>query len=113
MKGLVKVTPESLLDLCSKCAEYMQSFNKEDYSTKELRWSWRKFKKIEWTVYSGLPFWHQYRHGLFPHLKELSDMAKRAQEKGDEIWLSELSYCHLVKLSNGDKHTNPIFIMNY
>lgn len=40
-------------------------------------------------------------------------MAKRSQETGDEIWLSELSYCHLVKLSNGDKHANAVFIMNY
>ena len=113
MKGLVKVTPESLLDLCSKCAECMQSFNKEEYAKKGIRWSWRKFKKVEWTVYSGLPSWHQYRHGLFSHLKELSDIAKRSQETGDEIWLSELSYCHLVKLANGGKHANPVFIINY
>ncbi len=113
MKGLVKVTPVSLHGLVQSCLEYMQNFNEEEFEVTELRWSWRKLKKVECKVYSGLPFWHQYRHGLFPHLKELSDMAKRAQETGDEIWLSELSYCHLVKLSNGDKHANPIYIMNY
>lgn len=113
MKGLVKVTPASLLDLVQSCSEYMRSFDKEKYATRELKWSWLKFKKIERSFYSGLPFWHQYRDGLLPHIKELSDMAKRAERTGDEIWLSELSYCHLVKLANGDKHANPIYIMNY
>lgn len=113
MKGLVKVTPESLMDLARECAEFMQNFDKEKYAKKQMQWSWRKFKKIEWTVYGGLPFWHQYRHGLLPHLKDLSNMAKRAKESGDEIWLSELSYKNMVMLANGDKHANPIYIMNY
>lgn len=113
MKGLIKVTPESLRSLAESCAEYMQSFDKEKYAKKEIKWSWRKFRKVEWTVYSGIPFWFQYKEALLSHLKKLSDMAKHAETHGDEIWLSELSYCHLVKLSNGDNRANPIFIMNY
>lgn len=113
MKGLIKVTPESLRSLVESCAENIQNFNKEDYARKEMKWSWRKLKAIEWTVYNGLPFWYQYKEALLSHLNKLLDMAKHAENHGDEIWLSELSYCHLIKLSSGHKRANPIFIMNY
>lgn len=113
MKGLVKVTLESILHLVQRAAEYMQNFDKEQYAQKQLVWSWRKFKKVEWTCYKGMPFFYQYMGALLEHMKKLSDMAKNANSSGDEIWLSELSYCHLLMLSNGDKHANPIYIMDY
>ena len=113
MKGLIKVTPESLLNMVNSASEYMQSFNKEDYAEKQTIWSWRKFKKVEWTYYKGMPFFYQYRNSLLPHMKKLSDIAKNAINTGDEIWLSELSYCHLLMLSKGDSNANPIYIMDY
>lgn len=113
MKGLIKVTPESLFELARKSEQYMQSFDKEKFSTNETRWSWRKFKKIDVTVYSELPFWYAYKIELIMHMKSLSDMAYRSIKTGDEIWLSELSYCHLVKLSNADETANPIYIIDY
>lgn len=113
MRGLVKVNPDSLVSLVKDCCEYMHNFDKSKYAKKEMQWSWRKFKKIEVTVYSGLPFWHQYMYGLFPHFKKLSEMAERAKINNDEIWLSELSYKNMVLLANGNKHANPVYIMNY
>ena len=113
MKGLVKVTPESLLNMVNSASEYMQSFNKEDYAEKQMIWSWRKFKKVEWTYYKGMPFCYQYKDSLFEHLKNLEYMAIQSLKTGDEIWLSELSYRHLLMLSKGDKHANPIYIMDY
>lgn len=113
MKGLVRVTPDSLCDTIDKIHVVMESFDISRYSEKKMIWSWRKFKKVEWTCYSGLPFWYQYRNGLIEHLQELKDMENKARQFGDEIWISELSYCHLVKMSNGDKYANPIYIMNY
>lgn len=113
MKGLVKVTPDSLNEIIYKIHNVMESFNKKDYTEKEMRWSWREFKKIEWTCYSGLPFWYQYKDSLVNHLQKLKSNASHAQRTGDEIWLSELSYTNLVMLANGDKHANPIYIMDY
>lgn len=113
MKGLVKVTPESLISMVQASSEHMQSFNKEQYAEKQMCWSWRKFRKVEWTYYKGMPFWYQYRESLLSHMKKLSDIAKHAVNTGDEIWLSELSYCHLLMLSKGDKDANPIYIMRY
>lgn len=113
MKGLVKVTPESLNKLASRCYVFIVDFSTESYGKKELKWSWSKFKKVEWTSYRGLPFWYQYKDSLIRHIEKLHDIADQADEDGDEIWLSELSYCHLVMLSKGDKHANPIYIMNY
>lgn len=91
----------------------MSAFNKEDYAEKQMVWSWRKFKKVEWTYYKGMPFWYQYKDPLLTHLRNLENMAIQSLKTGDEIWLSELSYCHLLMLSNGDKHANPIYIMDY
>lgn len=113
MKGLIKVTPDSLDKIIDDIYQVMESFNKDDYASKELKWSWRKFKKIEWTCYGGLPFWYQYKNSLIEHLQELKRNALHAKKHGDEIWLSELSYTHLLKMANGDKHANPIYIMNY
>jgi hypothetical protein len=109
MKGLVKVTPESLSKITDDCARYINSINREDYATKKRCWSWRKFKMIDVVVYEGLPFWYQYKVELIDFLLMLNDMTYH----GDEIWLSELSYCHLLMLSKGDKNANPIYIMDY
>lgn len=109
MKGLVKVTPESLINLTNKCCIYMNDFSIERYKTIEKRWSWREFKKVDVVAYSGLPFWYGYKKPLINHMHQLHDMA----DQGDEIWLSELSYCHLLMLSNGNKNANPIYIMDY
>ena len=113
MKGLIKVTPESLAQILSDIQKLVDSFNKEDYTQKQMIWSWRKFKKVEWTCYKGMPFWYQYNGSLFEHLKNLEYMAIQSLKTGDEIWLSELSYRHLLMLSKGDKQANPIYIMDY
>lgn len=113
MKGLVKVTPASLNEIIDSIHLVMSSFNKDEYATKEMRWSWCNFKKVEWTCYSGLPFWYQYRNNLVLHLQKLKSNSSHAERTGDEIWISELSYSHLLMLSNGDKGANPIYIMDY
>ena len=113
MKGLVKITPKSLNEIIDSIHGVMESFDKDKYATKELIWSWRKFKKVEWTCYKGMPFWYQYKDSLMAHLKKLRTNSSHAERTGDEIWISELSYSHLLLLSNGDKHANPIYIMNY
>lgn len=113
MKGLVKVNPESLDEIVNKICLVMDGFNKECYAEKQMIWSWRKFKKIEWTYYKGMPFWYQYRDSLINHLQKLKRNSNHAKRTGDEIWLSELSYTHLLKMANGDRDSNPIYIMSY
>ena len=113
MKGLVKVTHESMADLIERVSGVIIEFKKEDYARKEMKWSWRKFKIIEWTIYSRMPFWYQHKDSLIDHLHKLKTMQYQSQKSGDEIWMSELSYCHLLKMANGDRDANPIFIMNY
>ena len=113
MKGLVRVTPESLAEILADIQKTMQKFKKEDYAEKQMIWSWRKFKKVEWIYYKGMPLWYQYKDSLVSHLSKLESMAIQSLKTGDEIWLSELSYCHLLMLSKGDVNANPIYIMNY
>ena len=113
MKGLVKVTPESLCEIIDKIHFVMGSFDTSIYVEKKMIWSWTNFKKVEWICYSGMPFWYQYREPLTSHLQKLKQMESRSRQFGDEIWLSELSYCHLIMMSNGEKRANPIYIMDY
>ena len=113
MKGLIKVNPEGLIDLTRCICIYMDDFNIDPYKRVKNRFSFLKMRKIENVIYSGCPFWYQYKSALKKHLLELKRMAENAVKNNDEIWLSELSYCHLVMLSNGDKYANPIYIMNY
>lgn len=109
MKGLVKVTPESLISITDNCCIYMNNFKLEDQSFLfHKRFSLFKLKTVSTKVYDA-PFWYQYKKSLIQHMHKLQDMA----DQGDEIWLSELSYCHLLMLSKGDVNANPIYIMNY
>ena len=114
MKGLIKVNPQGLIDLTRDICIYMDDFNIDPYKKTENRFSFLSMRKIEnITYYSNCPFWYQYKGALKKHLFKLKNMAENAIKNNDEIWLSELSYCHLVMLSNGDKHANPIYIMDY
>ncbi|MBO5631467.1 MAG: hypothetical protein J5965_20560 [Aeriscardovia sp.] len=112
MKGLVKVSPQGLIDTTKKVCAYMDNFDIEPHKYTEKKFSIFKMKYVERTYYD-CPFWHQYRNSLKEHLFKLKNMAENAIVNDDELWLSELSYCNLVMLSKGDKNANPIFIMNY
>lgn len=113
MKGLVKLTPESALQLSKECCEYMQNFDIEPYRKTENRFVFSKMQKVPITIYCGLPHWHQYMSNLIRHMSEIRLMAENAKKHNDEIWISELSYKNIVLLKNGDKYANPIYILNY
>ena len=114
MKGLVKLTPESLIDLNNKCINYIQDFDlyTEENKRTMQKFSWSKLRKID-HVYYDAPFWYQYKSGLVDHFYGLYKMYCQAVENNDEIWLSELSYKHMCLLKDGSDKANPIFIMNY
>lgn len=114
MKGLVKLTPESLIDLNNQCIDYVKNFDLYTNERKrtERRFSWLNIKSIE-HVYYDAPFWYQYKSGLIDHFYGLYKMYCQAVKNGDEIWLSEISYKHMCLLKDGSDKANPIFIMNY
>lgn len=112
MKGMIKMTPESLIELTDKCCQYMNGFNKESCKQVESKFSWWKLRNITKVIYYP-PFWYGYRHSLHRHMHHLHDIADNAAKTGDEIWLSQLSYTNMVLLSKGDENANPIFIMDY
>lgn len=113
MKGLIKVRPQSLKQLCKDCLVVIRDFDTTTCAKVEYKeWSWKLWKKITKT-YTKTPNWYHYRKSLVTHLEVLVDNAIRAGDNGDELWLSELSYTHLVKLSKGDAKTNSIYILDY
>lgn len=113
MKGLVKLTPESALQLSKECIEYMQCFDIEPHKNTESKFSFSKMRKVPISVYSDLPFWYQYKLGLIQHMFELKLLAENAKKNNDEIWISELSYRHMVMLKSGEKQANAVYILNY
>lgn len=113
MKGLIKLNPDSLINLVNECNQVVCNFDKSMYAKKELRWSWREFKKVEFVVYTGMPFWSQYIGNLKDYFYKLYKIYEQASEFGDEIWLSELSYTHMCLLKDGSRDANPIYIIDY
>ncbi len=113
MKGLIEIKSEALIKLAGECAKHIANFDMSPYLVVERRLKLFKMRYEEVRVYSGLPSWHQYQDSLCDHLNTLIDNAVRANEDNTKLWLSELSYTHLVKLANGDNQANPIYIMNY
>lgn len=113
MNGLVKVSPKSLYELIFSAKERIETYDKTPHIQIERVWSWKKFCKVDKVVYRGLPSWLFYKRSLICRFDELNKISIQAEKYGDEIWLSELCYTHLVKLSNGDKDANPVFITSY
>lgn len=113
MKGLVKVSPKSLKSLCKEYLITIRDFDTSLCEKVEYQsWSWKRFKKVS-KFYTKVPNWYHYRNSLVDHLETLTNNAIRASNNEDELYLSELSYSHLVKLSKGDYDTNSIYILNY
>lgn len=113
MRGLIKLTPESLISLTTDCMDYTNDFDISPYLKTELIWSWKHFKKIERKIYGGLPFWYQYKSALQRHFYKLYKLYEQAEKHGDEIWISELSYINMCLLKGGDRGANAIYIIDY
>ena len=112
MKGLVKLTPESLISLVEDCREYIENYDIDQHRYEVEVFSWLKLRKVKETHIGG-PFWYQYRKSLQSHFYKLYKMHLQASKFDDEIWISELSYAHMVLLKDGNPEANPIYIMDY
>lgn len=65
--------------------------------------------KKEVRICTNTPSWYGYEESITNKLENLIKMLTR----GDLIHLSLDCYDELLKLSEGDRRANPIFILNY
>lgn len=93
--------------------DYVNDFDIEPFKKIENKWSWAEFKKADYEIYRDLPSWYQYKSALKSHFYKLYKIYEQANKRGDEIWLSELSYSNMCLLKDGHREANPLYIMNY
>ena len=107
MKGYTELSKENGLDLISRCLHQMDTYKpKKETKTK---FSLLKMKKVTLTWLVDVPHWYGYKQALKTKLNSLKVMLN----KPDPIHLSLDCYEHLLKLSEGDRRANPVFILNY
>lgn len=107
MKGYVELSKENGLELISRCLQQIETYKpKKETKTK---FSWLKMKKVTVTWLVDIPHWYSYTQALKAKLNSLKVMLN----KPDPVHLSLDCYGHLIKLSEGDRRANPVFILNY
>lgn len=107
MKGYVELSQENGTVLCMKCLKALNEYEYEfEVGTKK---HWLGFKSKTYSLCTNTPHWYGYVEPLNNKLNSLIDMLKR----GDPVHLSLTCYSELIKLSEGDKRANAVFILNY
>lgn len=107
IKNCVKLSIENGTDLVSRCKHVIETTKPEKVESVR-KFSFSSFKYIEVKHFS-YPFWWQYKESLLKYFVVLMKMLNR----GDPVFISLLAYENLIKLSEGDRSANPIYIMNY
>lgn len=107
MKGYVELSQENGTTLCIKCLKAMNDYEYEfeDVTKKQ----WLGFKSKTYSLCTNTPHWYEYVEPLKSKLHSLMNMLKR----GDPVHLSLTCYSELIKLSEGDRRSNAVFILNY
>lgn len=107
MKGYVELSQENGTTLCIKCLKAMSDYKYEfeDVTKKH----WLGFKSKTYSLCTNTPHWYSYQSALTSKLHSLMNMLKR----GDPVHLSLTCYSELIKLSEGDRRSNAVFILNY
>ena len=107
MLGYVELSFDNGVALCNKCLEVIKNY-KYKYETK-IESLWFGLYKRESRICTNTPSWCGYENAITDKLENLIKMLTR----GDPIHLSLNCYDELLKLSEGDRRANPIFILNY
>ena len=107
MLGYVELSVENGVALCDKCLKVIKNY-KYEYETK-IEYSWFGLCKKEVRICTSTPSWYWYEKAITNKLENPIKMLTR----GDSIHLSLDCYNELLKLSEGDRRANPIFILNY
>lgn len=107
MKGYVELSQENGTVLCIKCLKAMSDYK---YEYEEVnKSSWFGLKTQKYRNCTNTPHWYSYQSALASKLHSLMNMLKR----GDPVHLSLTCYSELIKLSEGDRRSNAVFILNY
>ena len=105
MKGYVELSQENGTSPCIKCLKAMSNYKYEYEEVNEISWFGLKTQKYR----INTPHWYSYQSALTSKLHSLLNMLKR----GDPVHLSLTCYSELIKLSEGDRRSNAVFILNY
>lgn len=107
IKNCVQLSKENGTDIISRCRHVIDTTKlREKVEYKEF-----SLLKLKWITkyYLKTPQWWAYRKSILHHLDCLELMLDRP----DPIYISLLSYEHLLRLANNDWQANPVFITNY
>lgn len=107
MKGYIELSKENGTALCKQCINAMLEYPYEYEGIIETVWF--GLKKNEYKLCKNMPHWYSYKSALDSKLISLMKMLIR----GDPVYISLTCYAELIKLSEGDKRANAVFILNY
>lgn len=107
MKGYVEISRDSGKELIYNC---LNSIDNYAWQYEEvIKSSWFGLKKRKVRVCQNTPHWYGYEDALKREFNTLLKML----DKPDPVHLSLDCYSEMIKLSDGDRKANPIFILNY
>lgn len=107
MKGYVELSRDNGRELIIKC---ILAIDEHDWKYEEvIKSSWFGLKKRKVRVCQNTP----HRYGYEDALKRKFNILLKMLDKPDPVHLSLDCYSEIIKLSDGDRRANPIFILNY
>ena len=107
MKGYVELSQKNGTSLCIKCLKAMRDYKYEYEVVSKVSWFGLKTQKYRRCI--NTPHWYSCQSALKSKLHSLMNMLN----KGDPVHLSLTCYSELIKLSEGDRRSNAVFILNY
>lgn len=107
MKGYVELSQDTGLTLCVACLNAMDRYEYKYETHIVIRWFGLVKKEKKHCI--NTPHWYSYQSALKSKLHSLMNMLN----KGDPVHLSLTCYSELIKLSEGDRRSNAVFILQY
>ena len=107
MKGYVELSQDNGLNLCIACLNAMDRYEYKYETHTVTRWFGLVKKEKKHCI--NTPHWYGYGDALKRKFNTLLKML----DKPDPVHLSLDCYSEMIKLSEGDRRANPIFILNY
>src|SRR5574343_1726963 len=105
MKGYVELSKENGTALCNQCLKAMNEYEyKYETVTKSVCFG---LQEKTYRSCINTPHWYGYEKSITSKLQSLMSMLDR----GDPVHLSLDCYNELIKLSEGDRRANSIFIL--
>lgn len=108
IKNGVLLSQANGMELITQCREVLDTrvIKLQGYVQE---FSWLKLGYVKKEVYEPAPHWWMHKDSLNRYFDRLEEMLNRP----DQIFISLLSYEHIIRLSKGDDRANAVFILNY